>query len=368
MSSETHAANSPGLSGILESALSEFSVPALQAGILRHGNTPILASAGKSAGSSAGSPAGSPADDSGAGIDDHHAFRIGSTTKLFVAVLICRMAEENLLSLDDSLSVWFPDFPGADSIRVSDLLAQTSGISESLFTNPFILMMSVLDPGTIWQPAQVMKTLMPAMKPAPVEKRHFLYSNNNYVLLGLIAERAGGQPLHELLETRLFDPLGLTETCLLPWSRQTQVAAGYDEFIPFGPHLIPAAQSSWDSLTFAAGGMASSAHDLLIFLDALFHDGILTSASLSRMQLWSDAHDNGRDNAMVAYGLGLARYESGGSLLLGHPGGGFGGECYPFYDPETDTSFVVSCNLSRKDNPAGKAVLARLQEFAALSR
>ena len=39
---------------------------------------------------------------------------------------------------------------------------------------------------------------------------------------------------------------------------------------------------------------------------------------------------------------------------------GFGGECFPFYFPEKDVSIVVFYNWSKKDNPAGKAVLRRI--------
>ena len=78
------------------------------------------------------------------------------------------------------------------------------------------------------------------------------------------------------------------------------------------------------------------------------------------MRMWPDAHDNGRDQGIVEYGLGIAHYQVGGYDLEGHPGGGFGGECFPFYLASADLSVVISYNLSRKDNPAGKALIQRV--------
>ena len=56
-------------------------------------------------------------------------FAIGSVTKNFVAALTLKLAEEDLLSLDDSLSSWLPDYPYIDNtIILRQLLNHTSGI------------------------------------------------------------------------------------------------------------------------------------------------------------------------------------------------------------------------------------------------
>ena len=247
------------------------------------------------------------------------------------------------------------------------MLSHTSGIKESLFTDPGILMGSMLEPAKIWQPSAVATVLARSARSRaatqPTTAPHaFTYANDNYILLGLIAEQVGGRPLAAQLAAEFFTPLGMTETTLLPWHPGSSVSpvAGYDEYLPFGPTLIEKTTTSWDSLTWAAGSLCSSSRDLLLWLDALFHNQVLKPETLAHMTDWTDARDNGRDNHMVQYGLGISRYELAGHSLLGHPGGGFGGECFPFWDPASDTAWVVVYNLSRKDNPAGTTLLARL--------
>jgi hypothetical protein len=139
---------------------------------------------------------------------------------------------------------------------------------------------------------------------------------------------------------------------------------GYDEYIPFGPHLITGRTTAWDSLTWAAGSVATTAGDLLLWQDAYWHDRVVSPASRALMQNWLETPNNGRDDAMVAYGFGLSRYQVGSFELIGHPGGAFGGEAFPFWWPQGQVAVTVSYNLSRMDNPAGKTVLLRLLELA----
>ncbi|MEJ2105690.1 MAG: serine hydrolase [Ignavibacteriaceae bacterium] len=53
-------------------------------------------------------------------------FAIGSVTKNFVAALALKLAEENILSMEDPLSKWLPDFPYIDNkITIRQLLNHT---------------------------------------------------------------------------------------------------------------------------------------------------------------------------------------------------------------------------------------------------
>jgi hypothetical protein len=114
--------------------------------------------------------------------------------------------------------------------------------------------------------------------------------------------------------------------------------------------------------SYPSGAMASTSEDLLIWLDALFHNRVLKPETLQLSRIYLDARRNGRDDSIVGYGLGLAQYELNGHKMEGHPGGGFGGECFPFYVPDKDVSIVVQYNWSKKDNPAGKVLVTRIIE------
>jgi hypothetical protein len=76
----------------------------------------------------------------------------------------------------------------------------------------------------------------------------------------------------------------------------------------------------------------------------------------------AEARNNGRDEAIVGNGLGLAEYEVGPRRMEGHPGAALGGESFSFYVPELDASIAISYNLSKKGNPAGKELIGRIPE------
>jgi D-alanyl-D-alanine carboxypeptidase len=339
------------LQQILDDAVNEYGLPAAQVGVqLPDGRRVVVAS---------GTPDFGRKEPP---IDVDAMIRIGSATKMFVAALIGRQAERGLLSFDDPVARWLPDLVDAGEITLRQLLSHRSGVPENLFTNASILMRTGLSPRMRWDPEEVVRRVVKRTSAEGRRQARFEYANPNYLILGLVAERVGGAPVGRQLETEFFSPLGMTHTALLPEepSNPQELIQGYDRYMPLGPHRIEPEHTSWDSLTHTAGAMASTAGDLLIWLDALFHGRVVEPATLREMESFQDSRNNGRDNGMVGYGLGLSRYELEDWSLVGHPGGGFGGECFPFYLPGRDTSVVVSYNLSRKDNPAGKAVLARV--------
>ncbi len=337
----------------LDKAVNEFKLPGLQAGVILPNGKMILASSGTV-----------DFERKEGLITNQSIFRIGSTTKMFVAALIGRLMEKCQLSYNDTIDKWFPDLPYANTITIKELLNQNSGISENLFTNPMILLKSVLSDKKQWDAQTVVNEIMKNMKVTPIGQRSFVYANNNYLLLGLIAEKVGKDKIANQLENEFFKPLKMRNTYFLPYFKQLPAGliSGYDEYIPFGPHIIRPSNTSWSTLTFSAGSMASTSEDLLIWLDAFFHNKVLKSETLKVSRNYINARDNGRDNNIVGYGLGLAQYELKDYKMEGHPGGGFGGECFPFYIPEIDASIVISYNWSKKDNPAGKILMMRIIE------
>jgi D-alanyl-D-alanine carboxypeptidase len=341
------------LQKILDQAVNEFKLPGLQAGILFPGGKIILASSGT--------------EDFGrkkASITNQNIFRIGSTTKMFVAALIGRLMEKGQLSYDDTIDKWFPGLSYANTITIKQLLNQNSGIKENLFTKPMFLVKSVLSDKKQWDALIVVNDIMKNMKVTLVDQRSFIYANNNYLILGLIAEKVGKDKIANQLQREFFSPLKMRNTYFLPYYKQLPdgLISGYDEYIPFGPHIIKQSNLSWSTLSFSAGAMASTSEDLLIWLDAVFHNKVLKQETLQLSRIYINARGNGRDNNIVGYGLGLAQYELNGYKMEGHPGAGFGGECFPFYLPDKDVSIVVAYNWSKKENPAGKILISRIIE------
>lgn len=162
-------------------------------------------------------------------------FRTGSITKTFVAALVLDLVADGKLRLDDPVARWVPGLvPRGNEITVRQLLRHTSGLADYV-DDPRVLRA----PARLWRPEELVA--MAAAQPeagAPGER--FAYASTNYVVLGLVAERAGRAPLAMQLTRRLScrSVSGTPHTCRVPsragaftgiarrrtreWSRETR--------------------------------------------------------------------------------------------------------------------------------------------------
>jgi D-alanyl-D-alanine carboxypeptidase len=305
-----------GLQGLVDSLANAHDLPGLVVGVRRAGEEPSVIASGHS--NLANRQRMAPGD----------RFRIASLTKPMVATVILRLADERRLSLDDTLSRFVPDLlPDDDRITLRQLLNHTSGVADYLDDQGFIDAVFA-QPGRVWTPQELIAigNAMPR-RFAPGAAGSWDYSNTNYILLGLVAEAVGGEPIATLLQRRVFDPLGMTSTY---FSTQTSLlepfAQGYADLnglsdVPVGTILSP-------SVAGAAGAVVSTARDLLRFVEALAagelvsaasHAARLTTVSASRVRLPGESID-------FAYGLGVLV----GDGWIGHDGAipGYEAEAY----------------------------------------
>jgi CubicO group peptidase (beta-lactamase class C family) len=89
--------------------------------------------------------------------------------------------------------------------------------------------------------------------------------------------------------------------------------------------------------------MISTAHDLLVFFDALFTTDALLTAT-ERESLMPSVPTGGE--RFPAYGLGVERWEEGGRWGVGHGGHEFGYRTFAYHFPEEDVTFVLWVNVS----------------------
>src|ERR1043165_7999975 len=131
-------------------------------------------------------------------------YSIGSISKQFTAAAILMLAEEGKLSLDDKVVRWLPELTRAKDVTIRQLLSMTSGYQD--FWPQDYVMPGMLEPAT---PRQITGTW--AKKPLDFEPgTRWQYSNTNYVIAGMIFERAAGMPLVDFLRQRVFAPLQMT--------------------------------------------------------------------------------------------------------------------------------------------------------------
>lgn len=148
--------------------------------------------------------------DSGRAIRPDDAYFLGSVTKIYTAALILRLAEEGKLSLEDRLDRYLPDFPRSGEITVRHLLQHTSGLRDFflyLYLRPSREEM-IEQVTRTWSQDEMLR-LSARFGHSFEPGADWSYSNTNYFLLGVVAERASGMSLAMAYRSYLLDPLGL---------------------------------------------------------------------------------------------------------------------------------------------------------------
>ena len=240
--------------------------------------------------------------------------RVGSITKTMVATVVLQLAAEHRLHLSDSIARWLPGLvPGGQAITVRELLQHTSGIYN--FTDdPGFLKAVEADPARVWQPRALIRIAV-AHPPLFPPGTAFHYSNTEYLLLGLVIEKATGHPLGLELRDRIFVPLGMRHTTL-PFTRvipPAPYAHGYLLHQPGAPGPLDVTQIS-PSWAWAAGGVVSTAGDLARFYTALLSGHLLPPRLLHQMLTTVPiGHGSG-------YGLGIFSVRTPCGTAWGHNG------------------------------------------------
>jgi D-alanyl-D-alanine carboxypeptidase len=135
-------------------------------------------------------------------------FYVGGLTEEFTAAAVLLISQDGKLKLDDPVSKYIPEFKLAANVTVAQLLTQTSGLPNYATAPDFNLdRTKTIKPADLFAYVDKMK---PAAPPGSV------YASNplNYLLAGLIVERASGVPLSDYLEQHIFIPLVMDHTFL----------------------------------------------------------------------------------------------------------------------------------------------------------
>lgn len=233
-------------------------------------------------------------------------YRIGSVTKLFTAVAVMQLVEQQRLSLDAKLIDFVPTISGAQNITVRELLMHRSGIRDYLD--------AAVSSGRVaaaTTPQAIVADAAEGSTEAPPGTQ-YSYSNTNYVLLGLIIEKVTGEPLHDYYRRHIFTPAGMTSTYAGTAPSDAQLAVGYT--LSQGRAPLSPGDASW---YYACGDILSTAEDLARFDIALMTNKLVRKATLEEML--SSAQATGEPR--VSYGLGIMEFPFGTQTIAGHHGG-----------------------------------------------
>ncbi len=271
-------------------------------------------------------------------------YSIGSISKQFTAAAMLMLQEEGKLSLDDKVSRFLPNLTRAAEVTIRELLSHTSGYQDYWpqdYVPPFMLQPITaeqimdrwarkaldFDPGTQWQ-----------------------YSNTNYVIAGVIIEKASGMPLMQFLQSKIFAPLGMQSVANIDLNKLGDTdPTAYLRYALGPPRVAPKEGKGW---LFAAGELAMTAADLAKWDISLMDEKLLKPASYRQMET-----DTLLKNGLpTGYGLGLDVRQQGGHRVLEHGGevSGFTAENVVF--PDDRAALAV---LTNQDSANASGLIVR---------
>lgn len=267
-------------------------------------------------------------------IDD--ILEIGSNTKSMTVVVLMQLVEEGVLTLDDTLDQWLPEqaalFPNGDQMTLRQLAQHTAGLWD--YGNG-IIGSGVSDPDLLeasYTPDELIQYAAENGTPyfAPGAEGKWQYSNTGYILLGMILEKASGQSLTELYQTRIFDPLGMESAVLIEGVPQPGeiTTHGYYWSEETGESVDT---TNWNaSQGWAAGAVAMSAADLATYAHRLAMGDLFQNPETLVEMLSFNA--SARLGVGAPYGLGLLDV-AGDGTAWGHGGQTLGFQSLWFTDP-----------------------------------
>ena len=191
-------------------------------------------------------------------VDADTRFAIGSTTKAMTAVALGMLVDDGKVKWDERVTTYLPGFQLADpyvtrEVTVRDLLTHRAGLGNA----------DMLWSGAEYSTAEILRRVG-TLRPAYSLRAGFIYQNVMYAAAGEVVRAASGMPWEEFVRTRIFVPLGMTNTeaTLAGLAGKPNVAAPHDEVrdtlrvVPNRPvDPVAAAGSVWSSVNDMAKWM-----------------------------------------------------------------------------------------------------------------
>lgn len=256
--------------------------------------------------------------------DDDSKYQIASVTKMVTAILAFKLIEDGRLSLDDSLSAFYPDMPSAQKITIRNLLEHSSGLGNFGIKDGSLWVVDQLSQNEILEEIKRQgATFEPGERVA--------YSNSAYLLLRMILEEVDGRAYHEMVAQEIAAPLGLKNFASIK-SHPTNTFKSY------------AFTGQWGEIkdvdysnVIGVGDIASTTRDLNTLITGLFQYRILRRDTVEQMQ----------PIVGKGWGMGLAEFTYGEDRFIGHGGDVVGSHTRLLYNPKDGMYIAYSTNGER---------------------
>ena len=274
--------------------------------------------------------------ESGRLIEADTPFHLASLTKQFVAFAILEAAHRGDLELDATIDQYLGAFNRADVPTVRQLMHHASGFYEHWAQ----WSLSDAPADTLDDIVQLAQAQEDGNFPAGLS---FEYKNINYVLLARILEVVEGVSLPEVLETRIFDPVGMTRSGFL--ISQSGAIADRAEGYSGDPATAERVDYVVSSI-LGDGGLYASALDLLAW------QGELVSPVLEDLRDARQAAYGAGEEPGAYYAAGLQVTDMPRGRLIHHGGANRGASTWIGYADDTALSVVVLSNSDQIDAQA----------------
>ena len=205
-------------------------------------------------------------------------YKIASITKLFTSVLIMQLNELGKIDLNQNIKTYLPNYKGegTEKVKIFNLLTATSGIESNekdanaddipaMYAKPYntdellnLFCSGKLEnqPGKVWN-----------------------YNNADYVILGKIIEAIYKKPYEDVLKEKILEPLKMNNTGMFGMTKVIKNLANVYE-VNDSTKAIESTPPIYTENYYAAGGLYSTADDLLKFSNALYGEKLVNSNSL----------------------------------------------------------------------------------------
>ncbi len=303
----------------------------------------------------------------GVAMTEDTGFLAGSITKVMTATLMLQCVERGEVDLDERVTAYLPELqlaPPANvgALRVRHLLNHTNGIDADLFWPDEVTGRDALKYfvgelrrcATLFDPGEYVS-----------------YSNAGMLVAGRVLEVVTGRTYHDLLERRLYAPVGMVDSCTSPEQailRRTAVGHMLDpktgKVRRTDMFMLPGSWSACGSTPIVTTA------DLLAFARTHLEDGVsptgerVLSAELTR-KMRTVTVDMGSPD-VSPLGLGWPFVPFGDGAVLFHGGASPGGTAILLVVPERKFAFVAFGNSGAAAMLHDKACLWMLREYLGL--
>lgn len=343
-----------GLDAYIENALAEWQVPGLAMAIVR--NDSVVHARGYGV-----RKLGDPAR-----VDDRTMFAAASTTKAFTAALIAMFVDEKKMRWDDPATKHLPGFQLYDpyatrELTIRDLLSHRSGLSRG----------DLSWYGTTFDRNEVIRRVR-FLRPTSSFRSSYGYQNIMYIAASEAAARVAGKSWDDLVDERLYTPLGMNETVtsvrdLIGKPNVAQPHALVDK------KIVPIPYRNVDNIG-GAGSMNSNARDMAQWVRLQLANGryggrqLISPAAMREMrlphtiiQLDTLAERINPATHFRAYGLGWFMEDYRGRKAISHPGNLDGMSSVVGMMPEENIGVVILVNMNQVALPT--AIMRRLWDM-----